>query len=171
MGKGDMGAARIQAESVANIGKEMTGMAKELWGETSPYRKLAGGTWSDIVKGGQSMQRAMAPAMNQATGQFGVGYNKIKNELPPGGLRDISMRDMRLSEAGAKTGMANAAWSDALTRLGAFSQFGTQSGIGAMGGAGNQFQGAGGMYTNLAQLGAQNAAGIGQGVGSLVAMM
>lgn len=169
-GKPDQQSARIAAKSQADIGRELVGFSKQIWGEAAPQRKIASDFWTGMTKGGPELQKAVAPQVNMATQQFATARKAIK-ELPPGGLRDISMRNASIAEAGAKTGIYSGGVADAITRLANQGNLGTQTGLSGMGQGAGAFGGAGGTFANLAQLGAQSSAGWGQGIGSLIAMI
>jgi hypothetical protein len=169
-GKGDQSSARDAAKSQADIGKQMIDFSKQMWGEAAPYRKQTGDFWSNIIKGGPQLQQAVAPQINAASQQFSLA-RKAAKELPPGGLRDISMRNLDTSEAGAKTGIYSGGVSDAVTRLANQANLGTQAGISSMSTGSQALGGASGTYTNLAQMGAQSLGSMMSGVGSLVGMI
>jgi hypothetical protein len=169
-GKPDQTAARQAAQSQADIGKELVGFSKQIWGESAPYRKQTGDFWSSIIKGGPEGARAVAPQINQATQQFSLA-RKATKDLPPGGLRDISLRNLDIAEAGAKTGIYSGGVNEALTRLANQANMGTQAGISGLSQGSQSFGGAANTYTNLAQMGAQSLTGMFGGLGSLVAMV
>jgi hypothetical protein len=169
-GKIDQGAARIAAQSQSDIGKEMVGFSKQMWGEAAPYRKQTGDYWSSIMKGGPQLQQAVAPQINQASQQYATA-KKAAKELPPGGLRDVSMRNLDISEAGTKAGIYSGGVNEAATRLANQANMGTQAGISGMSAGTQAFGGAASTYGNLAQMGAQSLSGMMSGMGSLVAMI
>ena len=169
-GKKDMEAGRQTAQAQSDIGRQMVDFSRQMWGEAAPQRKTASDFWGNVVKGGPELQRSVAPQINAATQQFATAKKAIR-ELPPGGLRDISMRNAAIAEAGAKTGIYSGGVNEAITRLANQGNLGTQTGLSSMGGATSAVGGAGGTYGSLAQLGAQSSAGIGQGIGSLVGMI
>jgi hypothetical protein len=169
-GKGDRESARELAKSQADIGKELVGLSKGLWKESAPYRKQTADYWSNVIKGGPGLTRLVSPQLNQATRQFGLARRQAK-EMAPGGVRDSTLGNLRIAEAGAKTNIMSGGVADALQRLANQANFGTQTGLSGIGGGGSQIGQAGGQYFNLAQLGAQSAGGIGSGIGSLVGMI
>ncbi len=170
MGKTDQTAARMTAQSQAQIGQSLVDFSKQMWGESAPYRKQTGDFWSSIMKGGPSLQKAVAPQINSATQQFAVA-KKSAAELPPGGLRDITARNLSVAEAGAKTGIYSSGVNDAAMRLANQAAQGTQAGLSGMSGGANAYGGAGGTYMNLAQMGMQQTTGLASGLGSMVAMI
>lgn len=169
-GKGDQSAARTAAQSQADIGKELVGFSKQIWGETAPQRAQTSSYWSNIIKGGPELQKSMAPQVNAATQQFSLA-RKTAKELPAGGLRDISLRNLDTGEAGAKTGIYSSGVSDAVMRLANQANMGTQAGLSGMSGGSGAFGGAAGTFTNLAQMGASSLTGLMGGAGSLAAMI
>ena len=172
MGKGDAGSARETAQSQAKIAGDMSGLAKSLLAESAPYRKQAGEAYSGIVSGDPaSLSKVLGPQYTAIDRQYGAAQREAEATMPSGGGLEALRRKLTLQRSGAKTGLASNLYQDALARLASFSQWGTQSGIGSLSSAGNQYQGAGGTFTNLSQLGAQNAAGMGAGIGALVGMI
>lgn len=169
-GKSDQSAATSAAQSQANVGQSLVNFSKQMWGEQAPYRKQTESLWSNVMKGGPQLQQAVAPQINSATQQFATA-KKSATELAPGGLRDVTARNLNIAEAGAKTGIYSGGVNQAATQLASQAAGGTQQGISAMSGASQAYGGAAGAYTNLAQMGMQQTSGLAGGLGSLVAMI
>jgi hypothetical protein len=169
-GKAQAQAAEKLAGIQGDIGKEMVGLSRDLWKESAPYRKQTGQYWSNIIKGGPNLTRYVAPQLNNATRQFGAQRRMVK-EMEPGGVRDATLGNLRLAEAGAKTNIMSGGVADALQRLANQANFGTQTGLGGMGSGGSQVGSAAGQFTNLAQLGMQRSQGMMSGIGSMVGMI
>jgi hypothetical protein len=171
MGKGgDTEAARATAKTQGDIGNKLVDFAQGQWNEAAPYRQQTSQYWSNILKGGQALQASVAPQINSVSRQFATAKNAV-SQMPLGGSRDVSMRNLRLGEAGTKSSIYSGGINDALARLANQANLGTQTGLSGMSGGANAWGGAGSQYTSLAQLGQQNAAGLGAGIGSLVGMI
>lgn len=170
MGKSDQSAARATAKAQADIGGRLVDFAQNQWQEAAPYRQQTSSYWSNILKGGNALQTAVAPQINMATQQYGAARKSI-GEMAPGGLRDVSMRNASLSQASTKAGIYSGGIQDALARLANQANLGTQAGLSGMSGGVGAYGQAGNTYGSLAQMGASSMQGLGAGIGSLAAMI
>jgi hypothetical protein len=170
MGKDDQSAARQTAKAQSEIGGKLVDFAQGQWREAAPYRQQTSQYWSNILKGGRPLETAVAPQINAVTQQYGMAKKGI-GELPPGGLRDISMRNAGIAQAGQKASIYSGGINDALARLANQANLGTQSGLSGMQGGSSSYGQSGGTYMGLAQMGRENAMGMAQGIGSLVGMI
>jgi hypothetical protein len=171
MGKGETESSKIAAQGQADAAKGLVEMSKQLWGEAAPLRKASGEYYTDILKGGPSLTRAVAPQVNAATNQFAAAMKGLKSGLPPGGFRDVSLRDLKIGEAGTKAGIYSGGVNEAAARVASQGTMGTQAGISSAGSGGSTYGGASQNFANLANMKAQGWGDLATGVGSMIAMI
>jgi hypothetical protein len=174
MGKGAAKQADVATKQMMDIAQQTFTLGKGLEQEAAPARQTAQDAYMAMATGkGADLQRSMAPSINAATQQYYL-QRKQAQEMAPGGLRDVTMRDINLQEAGTKTGIYSGGVSEALARLAAMGSGGTQAGIGAYGQAQGGYGQAGQAYAQLSasQAGAWGslAGGLGSMAGGFMAM-
>jgi hypothetical protein len=145
MGKKTQAKADTALAAQSGIADQTADIAKQLIDETAPARKQSLDYYSAVSKGGPEGQRAVAPQINAATQQFYLARKQAES-LPPGGLRDKSLRDLSLAEAGSKTSIYSGGTAEANARLASMGWGGTQAGIGAYGTAAAGYGNVGSAY-------------------------
>lgn len=159
MGKGAAKKAEIQSASQGEAARKSMEVSGELLEETAPARKQALGTYGAIASGKPGeLQRAVAPSINAATGQFYMARRNAQN-MPPGGARDQALRDINMQEASTKSSVYSGGVSDALSKLATMGGAGAQLALSGIGQAG-------GIYGNTAEAYAQLASSKGASAGS-----
>jgi len=177
MGKAAGRAAETAAKSQATLAQRSMDVGEQLLKEAAPARQTAQeayktgmGTYSAIATGKPGeLQRAVAPSINAATGQFYMARRNALN-MPPGGARDQALRDLKMGEASTKSSIYSGGVSDALSRLVSGGQGGgTEQGLAAFGQAGAGFGSATQSYSQLASAQASSAGQAAAGAGTAIA--
>jgi hypothetical protein len=172
LGKAQSKAADLAAANQAQTAGRMSDLAGQLVNQSAPWRATAGNTYSALVSGDKAAtDKALAPQYNLIQSAADTSKRQAEATMPSGGQLEGLKRYLSLQTAGQKSAAVQNTFQDALQRLATMAMGGTQQGISSFGGAGQNYGGASGNYANLAQIGSQNATGIGQGIGSLVSMI
>jgi hypothetical protein len=150
MGSGDRKSAQGALQQQAGLAQTQTDMSRKLADQSMPWTTLAGNYYKDILKGGDTLTKAVAPQINAVTGQFALARQKAK-EQPLGGSRDRALREMNLGEAGTKSNIYSGGVNDAVTRLGMMGETGTQNAMGGYGSAASNFSNIAQQYGQMAQ--------------------
>src|SRR3972149_2957539 len=104
MGSGQRKSAETALKRQGTVVEAQTELSRQLAEEGAPWRAIAGKYYTDILKGGDVLTKAVAPMTNAATIQYQGALGKVK-EMPLGGARDRAIRSIRLGEAGTKAGI------------------------------------------------------------------
>jgi hypothetical protein len=164
------------ADSQVKLSERQQEMGEQIWAQTAPARDMATNTYMGLAKGNvPGIEKYTAPSINAATQQFTMARKSVES-MPPGAARDAAMRDIKMQEAGTKTGIYSGGASDALARTGSMGWGGVGMTTGAMGaaqqglfGAGSQYGSQAGAYNEMASS-KGSMAGSGAGaVGSIIA--
>ena len=168
MGSGQRKEAEKLTQTQAGIAKEQAGMAKDIGEQAMPWTTVAGKYYQDILKGGDALTKAVAPQIGAVTQQYGAARQKAK-EMPLGGSRDRSMRDISIGEASTKSSIYSGGVNDAILRLAAMGESGTAASMGGYSGASGNMANAADMYSRMAQGKGSAAGGLASAGGGIAA--
>ena len=150
MGKKSAQKANTALDAQSDIARQTLDVGKQLLAEGAPARQMAQNSYMGIAQGNvPGIDKFVAPQINSATQQFYLAKRQAES-LPPGAARDLALRDLKLQEAGAKTGIRSGGVAEATARAGTMGQWGTQSGLGAYGGASAGYGNVGQQYQQMA---------------------
>lgn len=166
MGSGERKKAEAATNQQMNIASTQADVSRGLIEQARPWTTIAGKYYGDVLKGGDSLTKAVAPQVNAVTGQYAVA-KKAAAEMPLGGSRDRAMRDLRLGEATTKSSIYSGGVQDALGRIAELGQTGTSTGMGGYSAAGAGYSGAAKAFSDLAAGKSGAAGGMGQAGGAL----
>jgi len=128
--------------------------------ESAPARQLAQQTYTNIVRGGPEAYRSIAPQVDFAKQQFANARRTLAQTTPAGGASAAGNRALAGTEAQTISNLYRDKLNEALAGLTQSGQFGTQAGLGALGGQA-------GVAQTLAGLGASQSEAWAQGLGGL----
>jgi hypothetical protein len=159
MGSGQRKKADTALTRQGNVAEAQTDLSRQLADQSTAWTSLAGNYYQDIIKGGDSLTRAVAPQTNAATQQYALARSKAK-EMPLGGSRDRALRSTNLEESSTKSSIASSGIQDAMSKIASMGSSGTSE---AMSG----YSAAGSGYANISKSYSDMASGKGSSTGAL----
>jgi hypothetical protein len=169
MGSAERKKATEATNAQSDIAKTQADLSKKIFDVSSPWFSLAGNYYGDVAKGGQDLQRAVAPQVNAVSDQYTTALNSMKNGLPPGGQRDRAMRDWQVARAGTMSGIYGGGVNDAYTRLASMGGAGMGMGLGGYGSAANTYGNVSNAQAQMASGKSAASGGLASGAGSATA--
>jgi hypothetical protein len=150
MGKKATEKANLAMEAQTKIAGRTLDIGEGILKESAPARQAAQNTYMGLSQGNvPGIEKFVGPQINAATQQFSLAKQSIEN-MPPGPARDIALRNLKLQEAGTKTGIYSSAPQEATARLASMGWGGTQAGVGTIGQAGEGYSGIAQGYNEMA---------------------
>jgi hypothetical protein len=150
MGSGERKSADNALDKQSDIATTQADISGQVANQSMPWTTLAGNYYQDILKGGDSLTKAVSPQINSATSQYGVARSKAK-EQPLGGSRDRALREINLGEASSKSNIYSGGVSDAISNLASMGQTGTSTALGGYGSASSTLGNVASQYGQAAQ--------------------
>lgn len=150
MGSGQRKSAEKALESQGGIVEKTADLSRQMAEQSAPWRTIAGKYYTDILKGGDSLTKAVSPQINATTVQYQNLLKRAK-EMPLGGSRDRALRSIRMGEAGTKAGIYSGGVQDAIMKLAGMGSEGLNAALGGYGSAGAGFSNISQSYSDMAQ--------------------